>query len=70
MARGEEEEEEEEEKVISPFEDYSNSDWEDDYAELLEKYEHVHRDNKHLKKKINSIIHDNLVNEKNDCLEA
>ena len=65
MARGEEEDDE---KVTSPFEDYSHSDWEDAYAELLDKYDHVCRDNKHMKKKINSIVHDNSVNKKCACL--
>ena len=38
-------------QVTSPFEYYSNSDWEEAYSELLDKYEHVKRENKHLKKK-------------------
>ena len=51
MARGDEDENE---HVTSPFDDYSNSDQEDAYLELLDKYDNVKRDNKHLKKdKIN-----------------
>ena len=63
-------EEEDDEKVTSPFEDYSCSDWEDAFVELLDKYDHVRRDNKHLKKKINFIVHDNSINEKSACLEV
>ena len=44
--------------VNSPFEDYSLSDWEDAYSELLDKYDNIKRDNKHLKKKLNLIVHD------------
>ena len=67
MARGDENEDE---QVNSPFEDYSNSDWEEVYSELLDKYEYVKRENMHLKKKINSIIHDNTLNDKNVFQEA
>ena len=45
-------------EVNTPFEDYSLSDWEDAYSELLDKYDDVKRDNKHLKKKLNQIVHD------------
>ena len=55
MAIGEEDNDDE---VNSPFEDYSLSDWEDAYSDLLDKYDNVKRDNKHLKKKINLIVHD------------
>ena len=58
MAIGEEEIEDE---VNSPFEDYSLSDWEDAYSKLLDKYDNIKRDNKHLKKKLNLIIHDKLI---------
>ena len=51
MAFGDEEIEDE---VNSPFEDYSLSDWEDAYSELLDKYDDLKRNNKHLKKKIES----------------
>ena len=47
MAIGDEEIEDE---VNSPFEDYSLSDWEDAYSKLLDKYDDLKRDNKHLKK--------------------
>ena len=47
MAFGEEEIEDE---VNSPFEDYSLSDWEDAYSKLLDKYDDLKRNNKHLKK--------------------
>ena len=39
-----------EDEVNSPFEDYSLSDWEDVYSELLDKYDDLKRNNKHLKK--------------------
>ena len=42
MAFGDEEIEDE---VNSPFEDYSLSDWEDAYTELLDKYDDLKRDN-------------------------
>ena len=67
MAKGDEDEDD---QVTSPFEDYSNSDWEEAYYELLDKYEHVKRDNRHLKKKINSIVHDNILNDKNALQET
>ena len=67
MAKGDEDEDD---QVTSPFEDYSNNDWEEAYSELLDKYEHVKRENKHLKKKINSIVHDNTLNDKNAFQEA
>ena len=67
MAKGDEDEDD---QVTSPFEDYSNSDWEEAYSELLDKYEHVKRENRHLKKKINSIVHDNTLNDKNAFQEA
>ena len=51
-------EEDNDDKVNSLFEDCSLSDWEDAYSDLLDKYDNVKRDNKHLKKKINLIIHD------------
>ena len=60
----------EDDQVTSPFEDYSNSDWEEAYSELLDKYEHVKRENMYLKKKINSIVHDNTLNDKNAFQEA
>ena len=60
----------EDKQVNSPFEDYSNSDWEYTYSELLDKYEIVKRENRHLKKKINSIIHDNTLTNKIACLES
>ena len=56
-------------EVNSPFEDYSLSDWEDAYSELLDKYDNVKRDNKHLKKKINLIVHDKTEKEKITSLE-
>ena len=62
--------EDDNDQVTSPFEDYSNSDWEEAYSKLLDKYEHVKRDNRHLKKKINSLIHDNTLNDKNAFQEA
>ena len=52
-------------QVTSPFEDYFNSDWEEAYSEILDKYEHVKRDNRHLKKKINSRVHDITWSDKN-----
>ena len=61
MAIGDEETETE---VSSPFEDYSLSDWEDAYSELLDKYDDLKRDNKHLKKKLNQIVHDKTDKEK------
>ena len=67
MARGDEDEEE---QVNSSFEDYSNSDQEDAYLELLDKYDNVKRDNKHLKKKINFLSHDNTSIEKITSLES
>ena len=51
-------EEDNDDEVNSLFEDYSLSDWEDAYSNLLDKYDNVKRDNKHLKKKINLIVHD------------
>ena len=66
MAIGEEENDDE---VNSPFEDYSLSDWEDAYSELLDKYDNVKRDNKHLKKKMNIIIHDKTDKERIISLE-
>ena len=56
--------------VTSPFEDYSNSDWEEAYFEILDKYEHVKRDNRHLKKKINSLVHDAILTDKNAFQEV
>ena len=50
--------EDDNDQVTSSFEDYSNSDWEEAYSKLLNKYEHVKRDNRHLKKKMNSLVHD------------
>ena len=38
MAIGEEDNDDE---VNSPFEDYSLSDWEDAYSELLDKYDNI-----------------------------
>ena len=67
MAKGDEDEDD---QVTSPFEDYSNSDWKEAYFELLDKYEHFKRDNRHYKKKINSIVHDNTLNDKNTFQEA
>ena len=67
MAKGDEDEDD---QVTSPFEDYSNSDWKETYFELLDKYEHVKRENRHLKNKINSIVHDNTLNDKNAFQEA
>ena len=61
MAFGDEEIEDE---VNSPFEDYSLSDWEDAYSELLDKYDDLKRNNKHLKKKLNQIVHDKTDKEK------
>ena len=55
MAIGEEDNDDE---VNSLFENYSLSDWKDAYSELLDKYDNVKRDNKHLKKKMNLIVHD------------
>ena len=63
-------EENNDEQVNSSFEDYSISDWEDAYSELLDKYDNVKRDNKYLKKKINSIVHDKTVTEKITSLES
>ena len=62
--------EDDDDQVASPFEDYSNSDWEEAYSELLDKYEHVKRENRHLKRKINSIVHDDTLNDKNAFQEA
>ena len=64
------EDKDEDDQVTSPFEDYSNSDWEETYSKLLDKYEHVKRENRHLKKKINSIVHDKTLNDKNAFQEA
>ena len=61
---------EDNDQVTSPFEDYSNSDWEEAYSEILDKYEHVKRDNRHLKKKINSLVHDTTLSDKNAFQEA
>ena len=58
--------EDENDQVTSPFKDYSNNDWEEAYSELLDKYEHVKGDNRYLKKKINSLVHDTTLNDKND----
>ena len=58
MAKGDEDVDD---QVTSLFEDYSNSDWEEAHSELLDKYEHVKRDNRHLKKKINSLVHDTTL---------
>ena len=66
MAIGEEDNDDE---VNSPFEDYSLSDWEDAYSDLLDKYDNVKRDNKHLKKKMNLIVHDKTEKEKITKLE-
>ena len=49
----------------SPFDDYSLSDWEDAYSELLDKYDDMKRDNKHLKKKLNQIVHDKIDKKNN-----
>ena len=57
--------EDENNQVTSLFEDYFNSDWEEAYSEILDKYEHVKRDNRHLKKKINSLVHDTTLSDKN-----
>ena len=62
-------EEDNDDEVNSPFEDYSLSDWEDAYSELLDKCDNVKRDNKHLKKKINLIVHDKTEKEKITSLE-
>ena len=66
MAIGDEEIEDE---VNSPFDDYSLSDWEDAYSELLDKYDDLKRDNKHLKKKLNLIVHDKTDKERIISLE-
>ena len=63
------EDEENDDEVSSPFEEYSLSDWEEAYAELLEKHDNVRRENRHLKKKLDSIVHDTSLNDKNACLE-
>ena len=65
MARGDEENDDE---VISLFEEYSLSDWEEAYAELLEKHDNIRKENKFMKKKINSMAHDNSLNGKNAYL--
>ena len=66
MAKGDEENDDE---VTSPFEEYSLSDWKEAYVELLEKHDNVRKENKCLKKKINSMAHDNFFNDKNAYLE-
>ena len=43
---------EENDQVSSSFENYTLSDWEDAYAELVDKIDNLRRDNRHLKKKI------------------
>ena len=63
------EDEENDDEVTSPFEEYSLSDWEEAYAKLLEKHDNVRKENKYLKKKINSLAHDNSLNDKNAYLE-
>ena len=66
MARGDEENDDE---IISLFEEYSLSDQEEAYAELLEKHDNIRKENKCLKKKMNSMAHDNSLNDKNAYLE-
>ena len=63
-----------EDEVNSPFEDYSLSDWEDAYFELLDKYDDLKRNNKHIKQKLNQIVHDKtdkkkIINLKNQINE-
>ena len=60
---------ENDDEVSSPFEEYSLNDQEEAYVELLEKHDNVRRENRHLKKKLNSIAHDTSLNDKNACLK-
>ena len=39
-------------KVNTSFEDYSVEDWQDVYAELVERYSEMRKENKHIKKKL------------------
>ena len=61
---------EENDQVSSSFENYTLSDWEDAYAELVDKFDNLRRDNRHLKKRLNLIVHDNTLNDKVAYLEA
>ncbi|MQL95251.1 hypothetical protein Taro_027912 [Colocasia esculenta] len=51
-------------KVSTSFEDFSVEDWQDAYAELVEKYTEMRKENKHLKKKIENIYHDQSSNKR------
>ena len=62
--------EDDNDQVTFSFEDYSNSNWKEAYFKILDKYEHVKRDNRHLKKKTNSLIHDTTLSDKNAIQEA
>lgn len=64
MAKGDSQDE-----VTSSFENFSCTDWEEAFNELLDKYDYVKKENKSLKKKKNSTGQDNSLSEKNACLE-
>ncbi|MQL85784.1 hypothetical protein Taro_018306, partial [Colocasia esculenta] len=51
-------------KVSTYFEGYSIDDWQDAYAELVENYSEIRKENKHLKKKIENIFHNQSINKR------
>ncbi|MQL82693.1 hypothetical protein Taro_015168 [Colocasia esculenta] len=51
-------------KVSTSFEDYSIEDWQDAYAELVEKYFVIRKENKHLKKKMENIMNNYSSNKR------
>ncbi|MQM02634.1 hypothetical protein Taro_035403 [Colocasia esculenta] len=51
-------------KVSTSFEDFSVEDWQDAYAELVEKYSEMRKENKHIKKKVENILHNQNFNKR------
>jgi len=56
-------------KVNTSFEDYSVEDWQDVYAELVERYSEMRKENKHIKKKIENLYHNQSSNNRTCELE-
>ena len=61
---------EESDQVSSSFENYTLSDWDDSYAEMVDKFDNLRRENRYLKKKLNVIVHNNTLNDRIDYLKA
>ncbi|MQL95705.1 hypothetical protein Taro_028372 [Colocasia esculenta] len=57
-------------KVSTSFDDYFIEDWQDVYAKLVEKYFEMRKENKHIKKKIENIYHNQSSNKRIIELES